>query len=64
MDGEQRDVAGTGAWNQLASVRISGDTKVVGVQCRNTGGPYGIMAQILDGAKKVMIIMINRYKIH
>ena len=46
VDGVQKDVAGTGAWNQLATLSIPETTIAIGIQCQNTGGPYGIMAQV------------------
>ena len=46
VDGVQKEVAGTGAWNQLAKLNIPETTRAIGIQCRNTGGPYGIMAQV------------------
>ena len=62
VDGKQRNVAGTGVWNQKASLMIPGDTSVVGIQCRNTGGPYGIMAQVADETGEVIVVTDNSWK--
>ena len=56
VDGEQQNVAGTGVWNQMASLLIPGETAVVGIQCKNTGGPYGIMSQIVDSSNNVVAV--------
>jgi len=54
VDGEEREAAGTGAWNQLATLSISNDARAVGIKCTNTGGPYGIMSQIENSAGAVV----------
>ena len=51
---EQKNVAGTGAWNTLATSTIPASTKELMVKCRNGGGPNGIKAQILDASGKVV----------
>merc|ERR1712070_598428 len=40
---------------QMATVNISPNTRLVAVQCRNTGGPYGLMAEIKAGAKVLSV---------
>lgn len=48
VDGEQTDVAGQGAWNQMSTINIPSTTRVLGVKCVNNGGPYGIMGALTD----------------
>jgi hypothetical protein len=51
VDGvEIKNVAGTRRWNQLATTKIPGNTKVVTIKCHNpdTRFPNGIKAQIFD----------------
>ena len=62
MDGEQKNVAGTGAWNQLAALEIPASSSAIGIQCRNTGGPYGIMAQVADETGEVTVVTDNSWK--
>ena len=62
VDGKQKNVAGTGVWNQMASLLIPSDTAVVGIKCRNTGGPYGIMAQVDNPAGKTVVVSDNSWK--
>jgi len=62
VDGEQRDAAGTGAWNQLATLTIPDNTGAIGIQCRNTGGPYGIMAQVEDASGQVFEVTNNEWQ--
>ena len=56
VDGEEKQVPGTQVWNQMASLMIPGETGVVGIKCYNSGGPYGIMAQIKDSSNKVVAV--------
>jgi len=55
IDGKHVKARGTGHWAQMATVKISPNTQLVAVQCRNTGGPYGLMAEIKDGAKVLSV---------
>ena len=56
VDGEQKETSGTQVWNEKASVLIPGNTQVVGIKCYNSGGPYGIMAQIKDSSNRVVAV--------
>jgi len=51
---EQKNVAGTGAWNQLAVSEIPAATKEVLVKCYNWFGGNGIKAQIVNNKGKVI----------
>ena len=62
VDGEQKEAAGTGVWNQLATLVIPASTKTIGVQCKNTGGPYGIMATVEDSTGNVFVVSDNTWK--
>jgi len=55
IDGKHVKARGTGHWAQMATVNISPNTRLVAVQCRNTGGPYGLMAEIKAGAKVLSV---------
>jgi len=47
LDGiEQKNVAGTGNYNEMATLQIPASTKVVGVECYNMQGAYGIKVEI------------------
>ena len=56
VDGEEKAAVGTGAWDQVATVQIPVSTKVVGIQCKNNGGPYGIMAEVVDSSGEVVTV--------
>ena len=56
VDGEQQTVSGTGVWNQIATLNIPTKTQTIGVQCRNTGGPYGLMAQVTEESGEVITV--------
>ena len=62
VDGEQKNVPGTGAWNQLATLQIPASTGAIGIQCRNTGGPYGIMAQVADSQGNILVVSDHTWK--
>ena len=62
VDGEQKETAGTGVWNQLATLLIPASTRAIGIRCQNTGGPYGIMAQVADPEGKVLLVSDNTWK--
>ena len=56
VDGEQKNVPGTEAWNKMATLKISNSTKTIGVQCRNTGGEYGVMVQVTEESGEVIAV--------
>jgi len=51
---EQKNVAGTGAWNQLAVSEIPASTKEVLVKCHNIIFGNGIKAQIVNNKGKII----------
>ena len=61
VDGEQRDVAGQGVWNQMSTLNIPSNTQVIGVKCVNTGGPYGIMGAITDSDGNEVLVTDNSW---
>ena len=56
VDGEEKQVAGTQGWDQLATLQIPSSTRAIGVQCRDTGGYYGIMVGVQDAAGKDVVV--------
>ena len=52
VDGEQRDVTGQNAWDEVSTLNISSTTQVLGVKCFNTFAYFGIMADVTDEAGK------------
>ena len=62
IDGKHRPTRGTGRWNQMAQLRIPGSTRAIGIKCRNTGGPYGLMAQVKDRTGKVIFVTDNSWQ--
>ena len=61
VDGEQKDVAGQGVWNQMSTISLRPATQVLGVKCVNTGGPYGIMGAITDSEGKEVLVTDNSW---
>ena len=62
VDGKRRTAAGTGRWNQMATVKIPASTRAIGIKCKNNGGPYGLMAQVKDSSGKVIYVTDNSWK--
>ena len=56
VDGEQKNVPETEAWNKMATLKISNTTKTIGVQCHNTIGQYGVMAQVTEESGEVFAV--------
>ena len=62
VDGEQKTVAGTGVWNQMATLQIPTSTRTVGIKCHNSGGAYGIIAEITVSSGEVISVSDNSWK--
>ena len=62
IDGKQKEAAGTEVWNQLATLQIPASTRAIGIQCKNTGGPYGIMAQVANPKGEILFVSDNTWK--
>ena len=62
VDGVQKEAAGTGVWNEQATLQIPASTRAIGIRCQNTGGPYGIMAQVADSEGKELHVSDNTWK--
>ena len=65
VDGKEMTAAGTGSWNELATLEIpaSTDGMSIGIKCRNTGGgPYGIMAQVTDETGEVLLVTDSSWR--
>ena len=56
VDGEQKNVSGTEKMKLMATLQISNTTKTIGVQCRNTGGQYGVMVQVTKESGEVIAV--------
>merc|ERR1712039_21089 len=55
IDGRHVRARGTQRWNQMATVNISPNTRVIAIKCRNTGGPYGLMTELKDGGRVISV---------
>merc|ERR1712176_503282 len=61
VDGVQTDVAGQGSWNQMSTLGLKPGTRVLGIKCLNTGGPYGIMGAVTDADGNDVLVTDNSW---
>ena len=62
VDGEEKQVAGTQGWDQLATLQIPSSTRAIGVQCKDVGGGYGIMVGVQDAAGEDVVVSDTSWK--
>ena len=48
VDGEQRNAAGSGVWNQVAALTVPASTNVIGIKCKNIGSEYDLRPTIFS----------------
>ena len=60
LDGELK--ATTAHHTQTATILISEETAVVGIQCQNTGGPNGIWGEVADPSGSVVMVTDKFWK--
>jgi len=53
-DGKELKHPGTNHWNRLATVKVPAATKTIQISCKNTGGPYGLLADLRDSKGKII----------
>ena len=54
VDGEQMNAEGQN--DKMTSLYIPSRTSTIGIQCKNEGGPHGIMVQVADDTGKVFAV--------
>ena len=62
VDGEQRNVDGTGKYDQLATLQIPASTAAIGIQCHNVLGEHGIMVQVEDLAGNELTVTDDTWR--
>ena len=64
VDGEHKHVAGTGKWDNMATLNIPASTVVVGIRCHNTDvtGPRGIKVKVQNSNSEDVIESDNYWK--
>ena len=56
-------MAGQNAWDDISTLKISSNTRVLAVKCHNAhGGPHGIMGMVQDEAGNAVLVTDNSWK--
>ena len=59
IDGVEKVVPGTGAWNQLSKFYVPATTTTIGIQCRNTGFNFVNLSRfiVFPGIDSFLIVL-------